>query len=154
MCLLFITNLSQHIHTMVRLVSHSHNVFQLVLLGHFISRNSLPYCEHDPSYHQISQSNFVKAFFVLHGEVLTGLKHSFKKQLPKVSDKKNCSTKFSNVNRKTLVLEPLFNNLFLFITKRLEHRCFPVNIAKLLKTSILKDICERLLLNFIDSKKE
>ena len=39
-----------------------------------------------------------------------------------------------------------------FITKRLQHRLFPVNIAKFLKTSILKYICERLLLNFIDSK--
>ena len=39
-----------------------------------------------------------------------------------------------------------------FITKRLQHRYFPVNIATFLKTSILKDICERLPLNFIDSK--
>ena len=30
-----------------------------------------------------------------------------------------------------------------FITKRLQHRFFPVNIAKFLKTSILRDICER-----------
>ena len=36
-----------------------------------------------------------------------------------------------------------------FITKRLEHRCFPVNIAKFLKTPILKDIFERLLLNSV-----
>ena len=34
-----------------------------------------------------------------------------------------------------------------FIKKRLQRRCFPVNIAKLLRTSILKNICERLLLN-------
>ena len=39
-----------------------------------------------------------------------------------------------------------------FITKRPQHRRFPVNIAKFLKTSILKDICERLLLHFIDTK--
>ena len=32
------------------------------------------------------------------------------------------------------------------IKKRLQHRCFPVNIAKLLRTPILKNICERLLL--------
>ena len=55
---------------------------------------------------------------------------------------------------KILVLEPLFNKFAglqagNFITKRLQHRCFPLNIAKFL---ILKDICERLLLNFIDSK--
>ena len=33
-----------------------------------------------------------------------------------------------------------------FIKKRLQHRCFPVNIAKFLRTFILKNICERLLL--------
>ena len=31
-CFLFIATLSQLIHTMVTLVSHSHNLFQLVLL--------------------------------------------------------------------------------------------------------------------------
>ena len=34
-----------------------------------------------------------------------------------------------------------------FIKKRLQHRCFPVNIAKFLKP-ILKNIYERLLLPF------
>ena len=29
--------------------------------------------------------------------------------------------------------------------KRFQHRCLPVNIAKFLRTSILKNICERLL---------
>ena len=33
-----------------------------------------------------------------------------------------------------------------FIKKRLKHRCFPVNIAKFSRTSILKNICGRLLL--------
>ena len=32
-----------------------------------------------------------------------------------------------------------------FIKKRLEHSCFPVNIAKMLRTAILKNICQRLL---------
>ena len=32
------------------------------------------------------------------------------------------------------------------LKKRLEHKCFPVNIAKFLRTPILKNICERLLL--------
>ena len=36
-----------------------------------------------------------------------------------------------------------------FIKKRLQHRCFPVNIAKLLSTPILKNIGERLLLLFV-----
>ena len=52
------------------------------------------------------------------------------------------------------MLEALFNKFAdlqtgNFITKRLEHRCFPVNIAKFLKTPILKDIFERLLLNSV-----
>ena len=34
-----------------------------------------------------------------------------------------------------------------FIKKRLQHNCFPVNIGKFLKTPILKNICERLLLH-------
>ena len=34
-----------------------------------------------------------------------------------------------------------------FIRKRLQHRCFPVNIAKFLRKPILKNICERLLLH-------
>ena len=50
--------------------------------------------------------------------------------------------KFRNIHRKTLGLESLFN----FITKRLRHRYFPVNIAKFLRTPILKNSCERLLL--------
>ena len=33
-----------------------------------------------------------------------------------------------------------------FIKKRLQHKCFLVNIAKFLSTPILKNICERLLL--------
>ena len=31
-----------------------------------------------------------------------------------------------------------------FIKKRLQHRCFPLNIATFLKTPVLKNICERL----------
>ena len=44
----------------------------------------------------------------------------------------------------------VLNNFTLFTGKhvcwRLQHACFPVNIAKFLKTPILKNICERLLL--------
>ena len=35
-----------------------------------------------------------------------------------------------------------------FLKKRLQHRSFPVSITKFLRTSILKNICERLLLVF------
>ena len=34
-----------------------------------------------------------------------------------------------------------------FIKKKLQHRCFSVNIAEFLRTPILKNICERLLLS-------
>ena len=37
--------------------------------------------------------------------------------------------------------------IYKFIKKRLQHRCFPVNIAKFLRTPILKNICEQLLLD-------
>ena len=36
-----------------------------------------------------------------------------------------------------------------FIKKKLQHRCFPVSVAKILRTPILKNICERLLLNIV-----
>ena len=36
----------------------------------------------------------------------------------------------------------------IIIKERLQHRCCPVNIAKLLRTPILKNICKRLLLTF------
>ena len=35
---------------------------------------------------------------------------------------------------------------FNLIKKRLQHRCFPVNVANFLRTPILKNICKRLLL--------
>ena len=34
-----------------------------------------------------------------------------------------------------------------FIEKRLQHKCFPVKFAKFLKTTILKNICEQLILS-------
>ena len=68
---------------------------------------------------------------------------------------KKAALKFSNIYRKTLLLESLFNKFAglqggNLIKKRLQHMHFPVRIAKFLKTSILKDTCERL--NFIHSK--
>ena len=42
------------------------------------------------------------------------------------------------------MLEPVFNN---FIKNGLHQRCFPVKFAKFLRRPILKNTCERLLLN-------
>ena len=41
---------------------------------------------------------------------------------------------------KTPVLESLFNKV---ASLRLQHRCLPVKFVKFLRTSILKNICER-----------
>ena len=43
--------------------------------------------------------------------------------------------------------EPTYNNI-IFMNKRLQHQCFPVNIAKFQKTTILRNLCEQLLLTF------
>ena len=53
----------------------------------------------------------------------------------------------------TYALESLLNKVTgleacNFIKKGLKHRCFPVNTAKFLRTPILKNIWELLLLNF------
>ena len=49
-------------------------------------------------------------------------------------------------------MDSLFKSIFdqrpaPLLKKRLQHSCFPVNIAKCLRTTALKNICERLLLN-------
>ena len=52
---------------------------------------------------------------------------------------KRCSKKFRNIERKTTELESLFNKVaglgLQFIKKRLQRRCFPLNIAKFLRTA-------------------
>ena len=45
-------------------------------------------------------------------------------------------------HRKTLVMESLY--ACNFIKKWLQHRCFPVNFAKLSRTSTLCNICEQM----------
>ena len=76
-----------HIHTGHN--GHIHIIlsswFYLIIVT---SRNSLPHCEHDPSYQERSQSNLVKV-----GKVQAGFKHNFKKQLPKVFYKKKAFLK-------------------------------------------------------------
>ena len=63
------------------------------------------------------------------------------KQPPEVFYKRSCFQKCRNTQRKTSVLESLFNkvadrqacNIF---KKRFQHSCFPVKIAKFLRTPI------------------
>ena len=71
-----------------------------------------------------------------------------------VLQKKHVLKKFAifTGKQKTPVLESLFNKVAgpkacNFIKKRLQYKCFPVNIAKFFRPSILKNICERLLLD-------
>ena len=57
------------------------------------------------------------------------------------------------------MLESLFDKVAAlqpsnFIKERLQHRCFPVNIAKFLTTPILKNICELLLLLIVIFSRE
>ena len=55
-----------------------------------------------------------------------------------------------HIYRNTPVLESLFNKLQAWrptIEKRLQQRCFAVNIAKFLRRTILKNIFEQLLLD-------
>ena len=69
------------------------------------------------------------------------------KQPPEVLYKKRCSEKFCNIHRKKSLLESLFIATLKacnFIKKRLQHKCFLVNMAKFLWNPVLKNICERL----------
>ena len=61
---------------------------------------------------------------------------------------RRCSVKKVLFHRKTPLLKSLFNRASRTATfkKCLQHRCFPVEFAKFLRTPILKNICEWLLL--------
>ena len=55
---------------------------------------------------------------------------------------KHMFLKFHSIHGKTSVLESVFNKVAElkagnFIKNRLQHRCFPVNIAKCLRTAFL-----------------
>ena len=81
----------------------------------------------------------------------------FQKQPPKIICEKRCSRKIRQFHRKTLVLESLFNKAAglkacNFIKARPQNRYFPVKLVKFLRTSILKNMCERLLLDFLGVK--
>ena len=65
--------------------------------------------------------------------------------------RKKLFLKFHKIHRKTPVPGSLFNKvaglrIVTLLKNRLWHRCFSVNFTKFIRTSILKNICERLLL--------
>ena len=67
------------------------------------------------------------------------------------SYKKSCSKNICNIHRKTPALWLLFNSVAAlkvcnFFKKRVQHYCFPVNIAKFLRTPTLENTSEHLLI--------
>ena len=74
--------------------------------------------------------------------------------LSKYSFQKQPFLKFRNFHRKTHLLVSHFNDMAglhacIFIKKRLEHRCFPVNTVKYLRTTFFTEHLWWLLLSFI-----
>ena len=76
-------------------------------------------------------------------------------QTPSRSSHRKCSVKkgvlksFANLTGKHVCWSLFLIKLQIFIKKRLQYTCFPVKFAKFLRTSTLKNICERLLLPFL-----
>ena len=88
-------------------------------------------------------------YSVVYSTVQVFLHSRSQKMSPEVFCKKSVLNVFSNVLLKcSFTGKQLCQSLFLmkFLKNTLRHRCFPVNIAKFLRTPILKSICERLLL--------
>ena len=90
--------------------------------------------------------------------------HKLKKCLNSRRSHQRCSIEkavlkdFAIFTAKKPVLGSLFNRVggfkTNFLKKRLQHRCFHVNIAKFLRTPILKNIYEQLLLEIYVEKYE
>ena len=53
---------------------------------------------------------------------------------------KRCFQKFRKIHRKHLCQSPFFNKVDYLLKKRPCHKCFPVNLAKFLKTPFLQNI--------------
>ena len=69
-----------------------------------------------------------------------------KRQPSKKLSKKRCFLKSEN-SQKYACVGVSFLIKSILLNKRLRHRCFPMNFGKFLRTPILKNICERLLLH-------
>ena len=98
---------------------------------------------------------FKASCFTEHFKILMAI-HSFTSRSShwRCSAEKYILKNFANfTGKRTPVLESVFNKVASlrlkacnFIEKRLQHRRFPVKSSKLLRTPILRNICERLLL--------
>ena len=71
------------------------------------------------------------------------------KQPSEVNLKKYIPKNFAIFTGKYFVLESYFNKIAGFVKRRLQHRCFPVNIRKCLRTTTSKNNCKRLLLKVL-----
>ena len=71
----------------------------------------------------------------------------FQKQPLEVFCEKGVLKNFASITRKHLCWS--LSLIRLHASERLQHGCFPVNFVKFLRTSILKNICEWLLLLFV-----
>ena len=71
------------------------------------------------------------------------------KQPSEVNLKKHIPKNFAIFTGKYYVLESYFNKIVGFVKRRLQHRCFPANIRKFLRTTTSKNNCKRLLLKVL-----
>ena len=131
--------------------------YLLILIYTYLSVIYLYLCYMLSLYYYINLIKLIK-----YGNIETTTKFSRLKSISSIEDnyleaatggvlQKKLLLKIRNFLKKTTVLESLFNKVAglqpcRFTEKRLQHRCFPVHIANFLRTSILKNICERLLL--------
>ena len=77
------------------------------------------------------------------------VKLSIQKQPPKVFYNKSFFKNFAISTGKHLSWSLFLIKACNFIKKRLQHRCFSVNIAKFSTTHIVKNICKQLLQNVV-----
>ena len=104
----------------------------------------------------LCHTSYLPKFLKLHIS-LTKKSLNFRSSHQSCSIEKAVLKKFHNIHKKTTVLESLFNrvaglkacNFIIRGTPIQQHRCLLVNIAKFLRTSILKKIFEQLPLEFV-----
>ena len=97
------------------------------------------------------KSNTSKSCFVNNAVTSFGFVQNkeAQKQPSEVNLKKYIPKNFAIFTGKYFVLKSYFNKIAGFVKRRLQHRCFPVNIRKFLRTPTWKNNCKRLLLKVL-----
>ena len=93
-----------------------------------------------PTLMPLQQGNLLK----LQQQILHGVSRSSR---PQVFCRKALLKVTHNSQINTRLIKLQTGGACNFFKKRLQHRCFPVKFAKILRTPILNNICERLLLH-------